>query len=239
MNNELIKINHDSDRPTVLGRDLHEMLEVETRYNDWFKRMCEYGFTENIDFNLLKIEQVQIEGNREVKREIIDHQLTIEMAKEISMLQRTDKGKEARQYFIQLEKAWNTPELVMARALKLADVRIKSLENQIEEQKPLILFAETVTKSCDNILMRDMAKLCCDQNINIGEKRLYKILRKEEILMSDNTPYQSYIDRQYFVVKESTFTTPYGEKLNKTTLVTPKGQIWIVGKLNNWIENFK
>ena len=86
----------------------------------------------------------------------------------------------------------------MARALKLADVKIKSLETQIEEQKPLILFAETVTKSCDNILMRDMAKLCCDQSINIGEKRLYKILRKEEILMSDNTPYQAYIDRTVF-----------------------------------------
>ena len=230
MNNELIKINHDSDRPTVLGRDLHEMLEVKTDYKDWFPRMCEYGFIDGTDFSSFLSEST---GGRPKQ----NHQITIEMAKEISMLQRTDKGKEARQYFINLEKAWNTPELVMARALKLADVRIKSLETQIEEQKPLILFAETVTKSCDNILMRDMAKLCCDQNINIGEKRLYKILRKEDILMSDNTPYQSYIDRQYFVVKESTFTTPYGEKLNKTTLVTPKGQIWIVGKLNNWIEN--
>ena len=232
MNNELIKINHESDRPTVLGRDLHEMLEVKTDYKDWFPRMCEYGFIDGIDFSSFLSEST---GGRPKQ----NHQITIEMAKEISMLQRTDKGKQARQYFINLEKAWNTPELVMARALKLADVKIKSLETQIEEQKPLILFAETVTKSCDNILMRDMAKLCCDQSINIGEKRLYKILRKEEILMSDNTPYQAYIDRQYFVVKESTFTTPYGEKLNKTTLVTPKGQIWIVGKLNNWIANFK
>ena len=231
MNNELIKINHDNDRPTVLGRDLHKYLEVTERYSNWFERMCQYGFSENTDYLGCKV------FNTLARQELQDHQLTIEMAKEISMLQRTDKGKEARQYFINLEKAWNTPELVMARALKLADVKIKSLETQIEEQKPLVLFAETVTKSCDNILMRDMAKLCCDQNINIGEKRLYKILRKEEILMSDNTPYQSYIDRQYFVVKESTITTPYGEKLNKTTLVTPKGQIWIVGKLSGWIEN--
>ena len=122
----------------------------------------------------------------------------------------------------------------------LADIEVKEatapLLLTIEEQKPLVNFAETVTKSCDNILMRDMAKLCCDQNIGIGEKRLYKILRNNEVLMRDNTPYQSYIDRQYFVVKESTFNTPYGEKLSKTTLVTPKGQIWIIGKLKDWMD---
>lgn len=234
--NELIKVNYENDKPTILARDLYEFLEVKTAFKDWFPRMCEYGFTEHEDFNTLKNEQVQIEGKREVVRQITDYQLTMSMAKELSMIQRNDKGKQARQYFIKLEEAWNTPEMVMARAIKMAENKIKLLETQIEEQKPLILFAETVTKSCDNILMRDMAKLCCDQKISIGEKRLYKILRNNEVLMCDNTPYQSYIDRQYFVVKESSFNTPYGEKLSKTTLVTPKGQIWIIGKLKDWLD---
>lgn len=80
---ELIKINYDSDRPTVLARDLHEALEVKTAYKDWFPRMCEYGFTEGIDFNPLKNERVQFEGNRQVCREVTDRQLTIPMAMEI------------------------------------------------------------------------------------------------------------------------------------------------------------
>lgn len=91
----IIKVNYENpNRPTVSGRELHKGLEVKTAYKDWFPRMCEYGFTEGVDFNPLKFEQVQIEGNRSVSREIIDHQLTIDMAKELCMLQRSDKGKE-------------------------------------------------------------------------------------------------------------------------------------------------
>lgn len=92
--NELIKINYESDRPTVLARDLHEFLEVKTAYKDWFPRMCEYGFAEGEDFNPLKNERVQIEGSRTVSRTIGDAQLTIDMAKEICMLQRNEKGKQ-------------------------------------------------------------------------------------------------------------------------------------------------
>ena len=112
---------------------------------------------------------------------------------------------------------------------------IRKQNELLEEQKPMVEFANTVTKSCDNILMRDMAKLLCDQKINIGEKRLYKLLRTNSVLMDNNIPYQSYIDRGYFYIKENTFNTPYGQKLNKTTLVTPKGQIWIVGKAKEWL----
>ncbi len=83
--------------------------------------MCEYGFSEGKDFNPLKNERVQNEGSRAVTRQVVDHQLTIPMAKEICMLQRSAKGKEFRQYFLKIEEQWNTPELVMARALKLAN----------------------------------------------------------------------------------------------------------------------
>ena len=112
--NELITINYENENPTVSARELHEFLEVKTAYKDWFPRMCEYGFAEGHDFNLLKNEQVQVEGARTVCRTVIDAAITIPMAKEICMLQRNEKGKIARRYFLELEQAWNTPEEKMA-----------------------------------------------------------------------------------------------------------------------------
>lgn len=119
-----------------MGRELHKALEVKTAYKDWFPRMCEYGFIEGVDFNPLKNEQVRIEGNRKVTREITDHQLTIPMAKEICMLQRNDKGKEIRRYFISVEEQWNSPEAVMARALQIAKNQLTLLEEQCSLMKP-------------------------------------------------------------------------------------------------------
>ena len=164
--NELIKVNYDNDRPTVLARELHEFLEVKTAFKDWFLRMCEYGFSQGVDFNPLKNEQVRLEGGRQVNRTLDDAQLTIEMAKEICMLQRNERGKQARQYFIQLEKDWNSPELVMARALKMANSRIGSLEERtihleqkIEKDKPKVLFSDAVSTSQNTILIGDLAKI--------------------------------------------------------------------------------
>ena len=142
---DLIQIHYDNaDRPTVSGRELHEALEVKTAYKDWFPRMCEYGFSEGVDFNPLIFEQVRTEGERQVAREITDHQLTIPMAKEICMLQRTDKGKQMRQYFIAVEEQWNSPDAIMARALQLSNAKLKEMqitvstltvENQIMKPK--------------------------------------------------------------------------------------------------------
>ena len=105
----LIPVNYDAEQPTVSARDLHESLNIKTKFNDWFLRMCEYGFRNGIDFNLLKIEQVQIEGVRKVKRDITDYQISVDMAKQICMIEMTPEGKQIRQYFLDLEKAWNTP----------------------------------------------------------------------------------------------------------------------------------
>ena len=107
--NELIPIRYDEERPTVSARDLHEFLEVGAKFTDWFPRMREYGFAEGVDFNSLKIERVQNEGGRLVTRAVEDAQLTIDMAKELCMIQRTERGKQARQYFLQLERDWNSP----------------------------------------------------------------------------------------------------------------------------------
>ncbi|MBU5300474.1 antA/AntB antirepressor family protein [Clostridium sporogenes] len=133
---DLIKINYDKVQPTVSGRELHEFLEVKTQFKDWFPRMCEYGFTEGVDFNSLKIKQLQNEGSRVVKRIVNDYEITIPMAKELCMIQRTEKGKLARQYFISIESAWNTPKMIMSRAVKMADKRMHKL--QIENSKLLL-----------------------------------------------------------------------------------------------------
>ncbi len=119
--NELIKVTYSNDRPVVSARELHDFLEVKTAYKDWFPRMCEYGFTEGTDFCSFLSEST---GGRPAQ----DAALSIDMAKEICMLQRSEKGKIARQYFIQLEKDWNSPEKVMARALDIAHRELNSLK---------------------------------------------------------------------------------------------------------------
>lgn len=121
----------------------------------------------------------------------------------------------------------NDPDLAIKAltALKEERARRKELEVQAEENQPKVLFADTVIKSSDNILIREMAKLLCDNDIKIGEKRLYKLLRENNVLMRNNIPYQYTIDQGYFFVKESTVRTV------RTTLVTPKGQIWIINKI--------
>lgn len=124
----LINITYGEDQPTVSARELHEQLHIGTAFKDWFPRMTEYGFTENEDFNVLKIERVQKEGNREVRREITDYNITVDMAKQICMIQRTPEGKAVRQYLLDLEKVWNSPDQVMSRALKMADRTINKLK---------------------------------------------------------------------------------------------------------------
>lgn len=137
---DLIKVSYESDRPTVSARGLHDFLEPETPFRIWFPRMVKYGFGKGIDFNPYKNVRVQNEGGRQVSREVTDYQLTIDMAKELCMIQRSEKGKQARQYFLDVEKKWNSPEFVMARAvrmadekLKLSDKKIKTLESKVKD----------------------------------------------------------------------------------------------------------
>ena len=156
--NELIKVNTDTQ--TVSARDLHEQLNIATRFNDWFSRMCEYGFTEGIDFYSKMSKTSEIGG-----RPATDYDISIDMAKEICMIQRTPEGKEIRVYLINLEKAWNTPEQVMARALKLADetirslsVEVKALSNKIEEMQPKVSYLDKILESKDTVLVTQIAK---------------------------------------------------------------------------------
>ena len=248
MNELAIKVNYESDKPTVSGRELHEKLGIKTAYKDWFPRMCEYGFAEGEDFNPLKNEQVRDEGGREVTRTITDHQLTIEMAKQICMIQRTEIGKQYREYFIELEKKWNSPEFVIARALKMANQQIERVTAQLEtvnakleEAKPKIVFADAVSASNTSILIGDLAKIIRQNGVEIGQKRMFEWLRKNGYIMkngtSKNLPTQRSMEHGWFEVKEHVVVTPSGEnKITRTTKVTPKGQIYFINNLLE--ENF-
>ena len=240
--NELIKINYENaDRPTVLGRELHEVLGIKTKYVDWFNRMCEYGFTENTDF-ILVAQKRETNNPKNPYTVVNDHQLTIEMAKEICMIQRSDKGKQCRQYFIELEKAWNTPEMVMGRALKIAQNQLDSLKGEnlkltekIKEDKPKVLFADAVETAHTSILVGDLAKLIKQNGVDIGQKRLFEYLRENGYLIkngsSKNMPTQKSMDMKLFEVKERTINNPDGTvKITKTTKVTGKGQTYFINK---------
>lgn len=234
--NELIKITYNNDRPAVSARDLHDFLEVKTAYKDWFPRMCEYGFTEGEDFNPLKIERVQNEGERMVARTVDDAVLTIDMAKELCMIQRNEKGKQARQYFLQIEKDWNSPERVMARALQIAGDKLKRLESKVEADAPKVLFANAVSASKTSILVGELAKLLKQNGVDIGQHRLFRWMRENGYLIRRNgtdfnMPTQKSMDLGLFTVKETAITHSDGTvTVSKTTKVTGKGQQYFIQK---------
>lgn len=245
--NELIKINADSDRPTVSGRELHEALEIQTPYKKWFDRMCEYGFTENIDYAVTDIFVPNSNGGRQTQT---DHQLTIDMAKELCMIQRTDNGKQCRQYFLEIEKQWNSPDAVMSRALKIADKKlieasehIAQLEMKVDKQnellersKPLVCFANCVKTADTSILVGELAKILRQNGVEIGQKRLFEWLRNNGYLIKSgsdrNMPTQYSMERGLFEIKETVISHSDGHtSISKTPKVSGKGQIYFVNKL--------
>lgn len=231
--NELINVTlNDNHEPVVSGRQLHEALEVKTPYSMWFDRMVEYGFTENQDFLLNNfVKQTGRGGHNK-----LDHIIKLDMAKEIAMIQRTERGKQVRQYFIQIEKDFNSPEKIMARALLMADKKIHKLETQIEADKPKVLFADAVSASHSSILVGDLAKLISQNGYKIGGNRLFVWLRENGYLIkrkgSDwNMPTQRSMEMKLFEIKESTITHPDGHiSVSKTVKVTGKGQQYFINK---------
>lgn len=220
---ELIKVNYDNDRPTVSARVLHEFLEIGTPYDKWFPRMCEYGFIDGMDYSTFLSDR--IDGLPGKPRQ--DAQLTIEMAKEICMLQRNKNGKMARQYFIQIEKDWNSPERVMARALQIAEKEIKSLkvinsellvDNQI--MKPKADYFDELVERNTLTNFRETAK-----ELHVPPKKFVQYLLNNKFVYRDKKGKLLPIEVKnngLFEVKEQ-----YNEKTQWSgvqTFVTPKGR---------------
>lgn len=231
--NDLIKVNYETERPTILGRDLHAALEVETPYHKWLPRMCEYGFIEGTDYATMDKNVRRVDGAIMPQMQT-DHQLTIDMAKEICMLQRSTKGKMCREYFIAIEKEWNRPEAIMARALQVAERTLKSLTDKIEQDKPKVLFAAAVEASHTSILVGELAKLLRQNGVEIGQNRLFQWLRDNGYLIkrqgSDwNMPTQYSMERGWFEVKETAISRSDGSiTVSKTAKVTGRGQTYFV-----------
>lgn len=234
--NEVIKVTvNDNHEPIVSGRQLHEALGVKTEYRKWFGRMAEYGFEENQDFARVT-QKCPTPGGLQ---DMTDHIIKLDMAKEIAMIQRTDKGKEVRQYFIQVEKDFNSPEKIMARALLMADQKVHKLEAQIEADKPKVLFADAVSASHTSILVGELAKLISQNGYKISANRLFSWMRENGYLIkrkgSDwNMPTQRSMDLKLFEIKETNVQHADGHiTVNKTPKVTGKGQQYFINKFLN------
>lgn len=235
--NKLINITlNENHEPVVSARDLHKGLEVKSKYNDWLKRMLEYGFIEGTDFVAIAQKKVTAQGNQS---EFIEHVFNLDSAKEIAMIQRNDKGKEVRKYFIQVEKDFNSPEKIMARALLMADKKVHQLEAQIEADKPKVLFADAVSASHTSILVGELAKLLKQNGVDIGATRLFTWLRNHGYLIKRNgrdwnMPTQKSVDLGLIRVKETSITHSDGHiTVSKTPLVTGKGQQYFINKFLN------
>ena len=236
---ELLKINYEAEQPTVSARDLHEALEIRERFCLWFSRYVDV-FEKGTDYQSVGKPTVVNNG---AKRVLDDFLLSTDMAKHISMMTKTEKGKIMRQYFIDLEKAWNTPEQVMARALKLADKTIdtlkednKKLIEENEKMKPKVIFADAVRASSSSILIGDLAKLLRQNGVDIGQKRLFEYLRNHGYLIKRkgsnwNMPTQKSMNMGLFEIKESTHIDGNGCNIvTRTPKATGKAQIYFVNK---------
>jgi anti-repressor protein len=198
--NELFNVTTNGDKLTLSARELHKELNIAGRFSRWFEQMSEYGFEENVDYTSVQnCTEVQNNGGIQV-RELQDYQITLDMAKEIAMLQRNEKGKEIRRKLIELEKAWNSPEKVMARALDIAHKTIANLQIENEEMKPKAIFADAVATSDTSILIGDLAKLIKQNGTDIGQKRLFERMRNDGYLIkkgtSKNMPTQMAMEKR-------------------------------------------
>ena len=238
MTTALIPVNYDGEQPTVSARDLYKSLEISKRFSAWFD-INSQGFIENQDFTSVLSGTVVNNG---AYREIQDYSLTVDMAKHICLMSRTEKGKQCRQYLIDLEKAWNTPEQIFARALKMADREIEKLKSSnaalledVQRMKPKEIFADAVSASHTSILVGELAKLLKQNGVETGQRRLFSWLRDNGYLIksgsSKNMPTQKAMELGLFEIKEGSYINGAGVNVTtKTTKVTGKGQQYFINK---------
>ena len=236
--NELIKIEVKDGQQLASGRELHKFLEIGTRYDTWINRIIEkYNFIENKDFIVV----AQKRASNEIKgyTEFDDHLMTIAMAKEIAMVANTEKGKQARIYFIKCEEAWNSPEMILARANQIQSrmiedytKKIEVLENKIQEDKPKVEFYNDVIDSKHTCDMQTVAKVLNFKGV--GRNTLFEILRNENILQPDNKPYQKFVDAGWFRLIETKYNDEMSGELRIyfKTVVFQKG----IEKISNILK---
>lgn len=229
----LIPVNvTKNDEQYVSGRDLHMFLEINTPYSKWFNRMCEYGFVESVDYFTMD-KKVLREDGRVMPQTQFEHDLTIEMAKQLCMLARNEKGREAREYFIEVEKEWNSPEKVMSRALKIANnvineqkVIIAQQEQQIAEFQPVRDYVDEILSSTSTLTTTQVAA-----DYDLSARALNKILHEAKLQRNVNGQwilYKSEMGKGYTKSETFTFTRTDGRLDSKIqTKWTQKGRLRI------------
>ena len=250
----LIELRKNNDGSiAVSGRELHKGLEIGTRYNDWIERMLKYGFEENIDYI---VESEKVHAQKRVRTyEQSDHIMTLDMAKEIAMIQRSEIGKQIRKYFIEVEKEHqklldNQPKdsymiddpverakrwIEEAEQRKALETKTQEQAKQIEQDKPKVLFADTLASSKNSILIGELAKLITQGGYPIGQNKLFKWLRDNGFLCKSgeryNLPTQYSIDMNLLDIKKRVINNSDGSsRVTRTTKVTGKGQNYFVNK---------
>ena len=236
--NELIKIEiNENGEQLVSARELHKFLEVKTKFKDWFPRMCEYGFIENKDYIAMAQKRVTAQGNETT---YMNYLMKISMAKELSMIQRNAKGKEAREYFIKCEEAWNSDEIIMARAIKIQNRKIieyrKQIEdleysNQIKDQqiaefKPIKDYVDTILSSPNALaisqIAADYGMTGAELNKTLHEKGVIKKIGGQWLLC------KKYLGKGYTQSKTYSYKTVLGfDRTVIATYWTQKGRLKI------------
>lgn len=241
MNNELIKVTVKNDQQLVSARDLYKGLGIKRRFSAWWEQNSN-DFKENSDF-----QRVLISTPRENRGsiELQDYALTIDMAKQLCLLSRTSKGKEYREYLIEVEKKWNNPDMIMQRALTIANNRVKLLETEKRELKEAnarqaakiakdaddVVFAKAIRYSHHAIPVGELAEILTQNGFVIGRNQLFQLLREEKYLSSFNhswnVPMTQMVKRGLFRITHN--LTRDGRGYSQTW-VTPKGQKHIINK---------
>lgn len=225
-----IKMDEDTGETLISGRELHKTLKITERYSSWFERMCKYGFVENVDYIGCKV------FNTQARQELDEHLLKLDTAKEIAMIQRTPEGKEIRQYLIQVEKAWNSPEKIMERALLIAKNNINKLELENAEMKPKAMIADAINRSEGDITVKQLAAILKQNGCDIGQNRLFDWLRDNKYLSkvgrNHNIPTQKSLEMGIMRLEEKPGVDANGNtRINRVPLITGKGHNYFLEKI--------
>ncbi|WP_419154262.1 phage antirepressor KilAC domain-containing protein [Weissella viridescens] len=242
MDNELIAIQtNEQGEQRVSARELHKALGLKKHFADWWKQYQDM-FVEGNDFMGAPQSAPIKNGNGRVQY-LDDYSLSVDMAKHISMMTKTERGNQIRDYFIQVEnehrELLNNPQYQMAMGLKSAQVLLDQKDKEIEVMKPKAVMADAITASDEAISIGALARILSTSGYKTGQQRLFQQLRDEGYLITRrgrnfNHPKQQYLDQQLFDLDEKPYFKPNGETgVSLTTLVTGKGQQYFINKYIN------
>lgn len=237
MNNELIHIKVENDQQLVSARELHKGLGLKRKFTDWVKQNFK-EFEEGIDYEGSLISTPYNKKYPDKLQTIQDYALTIDMAKQLCLMSRTEKGKQYRKYLIEVERKWNDPQEIVKRGYAILQNENTRLKLENAKMAPKALFADAVAASKTDILIGQLAKMLRQNGYEIGQNRLFKWLREHHYLCSKgakyNQPTQRAMDLGLFRIKERTINNPDGStRITVTTLVTGKGQQYFVNRFLN------